>query len=192
MSDRPSFLALVVVQLVACTSSSASEIPGLDPDEELRVVEVEPAPSDDFYVWTHGVQVEDLPQLNVGHPTAQFLEDAARVGEDPEDYLCFGDASGSGSCSIEDPDHPSITGLTFGGPDVIAWSWDFIPDDAVAVRFIDQDGVTSWQRPFEGTVIFPDTVEDPDGRCPCRLDAIGEDGEVLVSVDLKSFSYVDS
>jgi fermentation-respiration switch protein FrsA (DUF1100 family) len=190
MSDRLAFLVLVVLQLVACTGSSAPEIPGLNPNEEVELVEVEAAPSDDLYVWTHAVRVGDLPQLNVGHPTAQFLEDAARVGENPEDYLCFGDASGSGGCSIEDPEAPSITGLTFGGPDVMAWSWDFVPDDAVAVRLIDQDGVTSWQRPLEGMVIFPDTVEDPDGHCPCRLDAIGEDGGVIISVDVDSSSYI--
>jgi hypothetical protein len=191
MSDRPVYLALVVLQLVACTGSSAPEIPGLDPSQEVELVEVEPAPSDDSYEWTHAVQVGDLPQLNVGHPTAQFLEDAARVGEDPQDYLCVGDASGSGGCSIEDPEVPSITGLTFGGPDVLAWSWDFLPEGAVAVRFIDHDGAISWQRPFERTVIFPNTVEDFDGDCPCRLDAIGEDGEVIISVDVDSFSYID-
>jgi hypothetical protein len=164
---------------------------GLGPNEEVTLVEVEPAPSDDLYVWTHGVRVEGLPQLNFGHPTARFLEDAARDGEDPEDYLCFGDASGSGGCSIEDPEDPSITGLTFGGADVLAWSWDFVPDGAVAVRFIDQDGVTSWQRPLDGTVILPDTMDDPDADCLCRLDAIGDDGEVIISVDVESSSYID-
>ena len=172
--------------MVACSESSAPDIPGLDPSEEVELVEVEPAPSDDSFVWTHAVQVGELPQLNVGHPTAQFLEDAARVGDDPEDYLCFGDASGSSECSVEDPDDPSITGLTFGEPDVMAWSWAFVPDDAAAVRFIDQDGATSWQGPLEATVIFPDIVQDPDGRCSCRFDAIGENGEVISSVDVDS------
>lgn len=49
MSDRPAFLALVLL-LVACTGSSAPEIPGLNPNEEVELVEVEPTPSDDFYV----------------------------------------------------------------------------------------------------------------------------------------------
>jgi hypothetical protein len=41
-------------------------------------------------------------------------------------------------------------------------------------------------------VIFPDTVEsDMDGDCPCRLDAIAEDGEVIISVDVDSSSYID-
>ena len=191
MIRREVIVGLILVSMVACTESSAPEIPGLDPSEEVELVEKEPAPSDDSFVWTHAVQVGHLPQLNVGHPTAQFLADAARVGDDPEDYLCFGDASGSSGCSVENSEDPSITGLTFGGPDVMAWSWDFVPDDAVAVRFIDHDGVTSWQRPVEGTVIFPGTVEDPDGSCPCRLDAIGENGDVISSVDVTSSTYIE-
>ena len=192
MLRRRPFLLLVLVSLVACTGSSAPEIPGLDPNDEVELVEVDPDPSNDSYVWSHALQVEGLPQVNVGQPTAEFLEDAARVGDDPEDYLCFGDASGSGGCSVEDPEHPSISGLTFGGPDVLAWSWDFVPDDSVAVRFFDQDGEATWQRPLQGTVIFPDTVEnDPEAICACRFDAIGEDGGVIISVDLNSLSYVD-
>jgi len=192
MVRRQTFLILVLGSLVACTGSSAPQIPGLDPNDEVELVEVEPDPSNDSFVWSHALQVEGLPKSNVGHPTAEFLEDAARVGGDPEDYLCFGDASGSGGCSVEDPEQPSIGGLTFGGPDVLAWSWDFVPDGAVAVRFIDQDGEATWQRPLERTVIFPDTVEeDPAGNCPCRLDAIGEDGGVIISVDVPSSSYID-
>jgi len=191
MSRRAVLVVLALFLLAACSGSSEPAIPGLDPGDEVELVEVEPDPSDDSFVWSHALQVEDLPPVNVGHPTAQFLEDAARVGADPEDHLCFGDASGTGGCSVEDPEAPSITGLNFGGPDVMAWSWDFVPDDAVAVRFIDQDRVTSWQRPIERTVIFPDTVEDPDGRCPCRLDAIGEDGGVIISVDVDASSYTD-
>lgn len=85
-----------------------------------------------------------------------------------------------------------ISGLTFGGPDVRAWSWQFVPDDADAIRFTDQDGRTSWQRPQERLVIFPDTVaDDPDGDCACRLDAIDIDGAVIVSVDVKSSSYTN-
>jgi len=191
MRQRPIFVALVALQLVACTGSSTPDIPGLDPNQEVVLVKVEPGPSDDSFVWSYALQVEDLPQLNVGRPTAEFLEDAARVGDDPEDYLCFGDASGSAGCSTEDPQDPSISGLTFGGPNVMAWSWDFVPDGAIAVRFIDQDEETSWQRPVERTVIFPDTVEDAEANCPCRLDALGEDGEVIISVDVPSSSYID-
>ena len=104
MIRRQAIVGLVLLSMVACSESSAPDIPGLDPSEKVELVEVEPAPSDDSFVWTHAVQVGELPQLNVGHPTAQFLEDAARVGDDPEDYLCFGDASGSSECSVEDPD----------------------------------------------------------------------------------------
>src|SRR5687768_17302064 len=100
MRQRPTFLALVTLQLVACTGSSNPEIPGLDPNDEVVLLEVEPDASDDSFVWSYALQVEDLPQLNVGHPTAEFLEEAARVGEDPEDYLCFGDASGSEGCAV--------------------------------------------------------------------------------------------
>jgi hypothetical protein len=191
MSRGATRVALAVLLLVACNESSDSPIPGLEPGDEVELVEVEPAPSDDSFVWSHALQVEDLPAVSVGHPTAKFLEDAGRVDDDPEDYLCFGDASGSSGCSVADPGNPSITGLTFGDPDVMAWSWVFVPDDVVAVRFIDPVGETSWQRPYEGTVIFRDTVEDPDGNCPCRLDAIGEEGEVIISVDMDSLSYLD-
>jgi hypothetical protein len=61
------------------------------------------------------------------------------------------------------------------------------------LRFIDQDGRTPWQRPFDRIVIFPDTVEGgiDDVDCACQLDAIGEDGEVILSVDVDSLSYVD-
>ena len=191
MKRRQAIVGFVSLSMTACNATSTPEIPGLDPNDEVELVELEPAPSDDSYVWTHAVQVEDLPVVNVGHPTAQFLEDAARVGAEPEDYVCIGDASGGGGCSVEDPESPSIGGIGFGGPDVMAWSWDFVPEDAAAVRFIDQNGQTSWQRPVERTVIFPDTVEDTEGNCSCRLDAIGEDGEVIISVDVESLSYID-
>ncbi len=193
MIRRQAIVGLILLSMVACTETSAPDIPGLDPSEEVELIEVEPGPSDDSFVWSHALQVEDLPPVNVGHPTAEFLEDAARVGAEPEEHLCLGDASGAGVLPVEDPEDPSITGLTFGGPDVMAWSWGFVPDDAVAVRFIDHDEETSWQRPIERTVIFPDTVEsDMDGRCPCRLDAIAEDGEVIISVDVDSSSYIDA
>ena len=80
MIRREAIVGLVLLSMVACTESSAPEIPGLDPTEEVELVEVEPGPSDDSFVWSHALQVEDLPPVNVGHPTSEFLEDAARVG----------------------------------------------------------------------------------------------------------------
>jgi hypothetical protein len=62
MFRRLPIVVLILLSLVACTGSSAPEIPGLDPNEEVELVVVEPAPSDDFYVWTHAVQVGDLPR----------------------------------------------------------------------------------------------------------------------------------
>ena len=103
MIRRQAIVGLLVLSMLACTESSAPEIPGLDPTEEVELVEVEPGPSDDSFVWSHALQVEDLPPVNVGHPTAEFLEDAARVGADPEDHLCLGDALGGRGCSVEAP-----------------------------------------------------------------------------------------
>jgi hypothetical protein len=183
-------LVVALFLLAACSGSSEPAIPGLDPSEEVEVVEVEPEPSDDSFVWSQAVQIENLPAVSVGQPTVDFLEDAAREPPDPELYLCL-HTGGSPTCDGENPGVGTLIGMTFGRPDVMAWSWLFVPDDAAAVRFIDQDGATSWQRPFERTVIFPDTVEDPDGRCPCRLDAIDEDGGVIISVDVDASSYID-
>jgi len=193
MIRRQAIVGLAALSMVSCNAASAPEIPGLDPNDEVELVEVDPAPSDDLYVWTHAVQVGDLPVMNVGHPTAQFLEDAARVEEDSEDYVCIGDASESVGCSVEDPEAPSISGMTFGGPDVMAWSWVFLPVDAVAVSFIDQEDRTTWQRPFDRIVIFPDPVEggSDDVVCACQLDAMSEDGELIISVDVDSVSYID-
>jgi hypothetical protein len=190
MSRRAIGVVLAPFLLAACNGSPEPAIPGLDPSQEVEVVEVEPDPGDDSFVWVQAVQVEDLPTVNVGHPTADFLEDAAREPPDPELYLCVS-SGGSPECDGENPGGGTLIGMTFGRPDVMAWSWLFVPDDAAAVRFTDQDGATSWQRPFERTVIFPDTVEDPDGRCLCRLDAIGEDGDVISSVDVDSSTYID-
>jgi len=49
----------------------------------------------------------------------------------------------------------------------------------------------SWQDPLEATVIFPVIVQDPDGGCSCRFDAIGENGDVISSVDVDSSTYID-
>jgi hypothetical protein len=176
--------------MAACSGASAPEIPGLDPNDEVELVAVDPDPSDESFDWTHAYQVADLPVVNFGHPTAQFLEDAARVDDDPEDYLC----NSGGGCDIEDPEVPSIGGLNFGGPDVMAWSWVFLPADAVAVRFIDQDGQTTWQRPLDRIVIFPDTVEGgvDDVVCACQLDAIDSEGAVIVSVSVETGSYIEN
>ena len=187
---------LTTLVLSACgdgetVGSTVVDIPGLDPDAEIEIVEVEPDPSNESYVWTHAVHVDGLPPMNVGHPTSDFLEDAHRVGDDPDNYLCTA-IGGSGGCEVEDPNRPSIAGLTGGDPDIVAWQWYFVPDDATAVTFTDQDGRTTWQRPLERMVIFPDTVEDdPDGDCPCRLDAVDRDGAVIASVDNRSGSYID-
>jgi len=153
-------------------------------------VEIEPAVGDESFVWTHAYEVEGAPPVNVGHPTAEFLEDAARIPDDPNLYLCFGDERGvSGACEVEDPDRPAIVGLTFGTPDVHAWTWAFVPEEAAAVQFTDQDGRTTWQRPRDRVVVFPDTVEaDPDGDCACQLDAMTADGAVVDTVDLETLS----
>ena len=183
--------------LSACVDGRTSEapavdIPGLDPNEEIELVEVEPAPSNDSFIWLRAYEVAGLPASNVGHPTPQFLEDAHRQDADPEAHQCLGDASGSAGCEVEDDERPAIGGVTFGGPEVRAWSWQFVPDNAVAIRFIDQDGRTSWQRPQDRLVIFPDTVaDDPNDDCTCRLDAIDIDGGVIVSVDVRALSYTN-
>jgi hypothetical protein len=171
--------------------ASAVGIPGLDPKEEIELVEVEPAASDDSYIWLRAFEVEGLAPVNVGHVTPEFLEAAHRLDDDPEAYQCLGD-SGSGGCEVENGERPALGGLTFGGPDTKAWTWQFVPDDAVAIRFTDQDGRTSWQRPQDRLVIFPDTVaDDLDGDCACRLDAIDIEGAVIASVDFVTSSYTN-
>jgi hypothetical protein len=184
-------LALALALLAIACAEEQLDVPGLDSADEIELVEVDPDPSTDSYVWTTAYQVGDLPKLNVGHPTAEFLEDAARVDDDPEMYLCIGHASGGGGCSVEDPARPSLGGITFGGPSVLAWSWDFVPEEAAAIRFTDQDGVGYWQRPLNRTVIFPDTVaDDPDGNCTCLFEALDSNGDVIRTVDLQTGTYV--
>lgn len=102
-------------------------------------------------------------------------------------------SAGSGGCNPEDAQQPAVSGLTFGGPAVQAWAWPFVPQEAVAVRFTDQEGRTSWQRPIERVVVFPDpTNRDSGGECRCRLDAIDSNGEVIASVDLHEMAYLGS
>lgn len=193
MNRSNGMLALVLAFLaMSCAEEQQLDVPGLDPADEIELVEVDPDPSTDSFVWTTAYQPGGLPKLNVGQPTSQFLEDAARV-DDPEDYVCVGDASGGGGCSVEDPDRPSIGGITFGGPNVLAWSWDFVPEGTVAVRFIDEEGAINWQRPLDGMVIFPDTgPADPDGICDCRFEALDATGGVIAAVDLLTSSYVEA
>lgn len=114
---------------------------------------MEPEPGDGSFEWTRGLQVGDLPTVNVGNPTEDFLADAHREDAVPGDVVFLG-SSGSVGCGQDDLDRASIAGLTFGGPDVAAWSWTFSPEDAAAVRFVDHDGRRSWQRPVDGIVIF--------------------------------------
>ncbi len=185
-------LALILALAAQACGDALSEIPGLDPSDEIPIIEVDPDPDNDSFDWSTAYQVDDLPKLNVGRPTAQFLEDAARVDDDPEDYLCMGDASGSSGCSVEDPATPAISGIGFGGSDVLAWSWNFVPENTAADTFVDQNGDAVWQRPNDRTVIFPNP--DPEGSsqsCACRLDAIDAGGEVIASVDLRSGSYLE-
>ena len=185
---------LALVALCALVASTCSDrgaaIPGLDPNDEVELVEIEPAPGDESYVWAHAYELEGAPPVNVGHPTAEFLEAGARVEDDPSLYLCFGDERGvAGVCEVEDPDRPAIVGLTFGTSDVHAWTWAFVPEEVAAVQFTDQEGRTTWQRPRDRVVIFPDTVEaDSDGDCACQLDAMTADGAVIDSFDLETSS----
>lgn len=88
--------------------------------------------------------------------------------------------------------HPPSPGLTFGGPDVRAFAWAFVPEQAAAVQFTDRNGQTVWQRPANRLVVFPDTIDNnADGVCPCRFDAIDSEGSVIASVDLQTASYID-
>jgi hypothetical protein len=188
------FSSVLGVLLSACAGgdpgeASAVDIPGLDPEEEIELVEIEAAASDDSYIWLRAFEVEGLAPVNVGHVTPEFLEAAHRLDDDPEAYQCLGN-SGSGSCEVEDDERPALGGLTFGGPDTKAWTWQFVPDDAVAIRFTDQDGRTSWQRPQDRLVIFP-VADNLDADCACRLDAIDIDGAVIASVDIVTSSYTN-
>ncbi|MGA7273040.1 MAG: hypothetical protein WB239_18370, partial [Acidimicrobiia bacterium] len=66
------------------------------------------------------------------------------------------------------------------------------PEEAVAVRLTDQDGTVGWQRPAGRVVVFPYSIDDDSaGGCPCRLDAVDSNGEVVASVDLEQMRYID-
>ncbi|HSO49435.1 MAG TPA: hypothetical protein VLS86_02720 [Acidimicrobiia bacterium] len=171
-------------------------IPGLAAADEVPLVATEPDPSTDSFTWSDAYVVEDLPKINVGQPTAEFMEDAARDPDEASQLVCMGDASGSDFCGVIASTEPDIAGVTFGERDVRAWSWNNVPEEAAAVQFRDQDGTQTWQRPADSLVrfvMFPDTIpDDPDGLCPCRFDAIDSDGEVITSVDIRTGEYVDS
>lgn len=181
------WLPVAGLVLAGCGGADTAVVPGLDPADEIALVEVDPEPADESFDWTMGLQVGDLPAVSVGHPTEVFMADAHREDGDPEDLICVG-SSGSIGCAPDDTAAPALHGITFGGPDVEAWAWSFVPADATVVRFTDQDGATSWQRPVDGTVVFPDTSS---GNCECRLDALDEAGEVVASVDVATSSFVD-
>ena len=158
-------------------------IPGLAEADEIPLVATEPDPSSYSFTWSDAYLVGNLPKVNVVQPTEEFMDAAHRDPDEASQLVCMGDASGSGGCGELNGPQPSNSGITFGGPDVRAWAWDNVPEQAVAVRFIDQDGASTWQRPADSLVrfaVFPDTInDDPDADCPCRFDAIGSDGVVI-------------
>ena len=132
-------------------------------------------PSAGSCTWSHAYLFGDMPQINVGQPSPELMEDAARDPAEARELVCIGDGSGSGGGGELDSLEPDIWGVTFSGPDVRAWAWSNVPDQAVAVQFTDQEGTATWQRPVRlvRLVVFPDTiVDDLDAYCPCRFDAI--------------------
>lgn len=188
-------LALMLVAAACGDASSGPQEPpppGLEAAAEVPLVEVSPDPNTESFEWISAYQVGDLPKVNVGRPTDEFFADARRESTDVvDDWLCLGDGGGVG-CGPEDPHRPAVSGLTFGGPDVRAWAWSFVPEEAVAVRLTDQDGTVGWQRPARRVVVFPYSIDDDsDLSCPCRLDAIDSNGEVVASVDLEQLTYID-
>jgi len=172
---------------------SVDAIPGLAEADEVPLIETEPDPSDDSFNWTHAYEVGGVPPINLGEPTpewmADFMADAHREVDEADHWVCLG----AGGCDVVNDSGPNVTGLNFGGPDVLAWAWLGVPDQAVAVQFTDQNGTATWQRPIDHLVIFPDTIEgDLDKDCPCRFDAIDADGAVITSVDIQTLTYTTS
>jgi hypothetical protein len=185
------------VALAACGGAngdsldSVDPIPGLAEADEVPLIETEPDSGDDSFNWTHAYTVGDLPPINVGQPTADFMADAQRDPEEAENLICTG-VGGSGGCTERSSSDPDVGGLNYGGPDVLAWSWMGVPDEAAAVQFTDQNGTATWQRPIDRLVIFPDTmIGDTDADCPCRFDAVDANGVIVASVDLQTGTYID-
>lgn len=164
---------------------------GLAAGDEVPLIETGPDPSDASFLWSRAYELGGLGPINVGRPTPEFMADAHRDAEEAEELVCIGSGDSAGCAASRSP-RPELIGLTFGGSDVLAWAWIGVPDPAVAVRFTDQDGTATWQKPADGLVIFPDPTDgDPDGICRCRFDAIDADGAVIVSVDLQAGRYIN-
>lgn len=188
--------AVALSVVVACGDNgdaldSLGAIPGLAEATEVPLIKTQPDPSDASFAWSHAYKVGDLPPINVGQPTTELMGDADRDAGEADDLVCLG-AGGSAGCGDPNNPRPDVSGLTYGGPDVLAWAWLGVPDQAVAVRFTDQDGAVIWQRVVDRLVIFPDTVDDdPDGECPCRFDTIDVDGVIVASVDIQTGTYIN-
>ncbi|GEM_PF-2331931 len=196
---RFGFLLAVVLSVVVAgcggdngdALDSVGGIPGLSEADELPLIETEPDPSDDSFVWSHAYKVGDLPPVNIGQPTPEFMADAHREADEAADLVCLG-GGGSVGCGDLNSSRPEIMGLTYGGPDVLAWAWIGVPDQAVAVRYADLNVTVPWQRPADRLVVFPNTIDDDlDEDCPCRFDAIDADGAVIISVDIQTGLYID-
>ena len=187
----------MVLVLAACDGDPGDDldavatIPGLAEADEQPLIEFQPAPSDDSYVWSHAYQVGQLPPIDVGQPTPGTMAAGARDPESADGFVCLG-SDGSVGCGVLDGPGPEVMGLTLGGADVEAWAWIGVPDEAAAVRFTDQNETATWQRVIDRLVIFPDTIAfDPDGHCPCRFDAIAADGVVIATVDIETGTYIN-
>jgi hypothetical protein len=193
-----SLLLAVVLVLAACDGDSGDDldavatIPGLAEVDEVPLIEIQPDPSDDSYTWTHAYRAGELPPINVGQPTPEFMAAGARDPESADGFVCLG-SDGSVGCGTLDSPAPQVMGLTYGGADNRAWAWIDVPDEAVAVRFTDQNGISTWQRAAHRLVIFPDTIDDdPDGECPsCRFEAIDVDGAVIAMVDIETGTFIN-
>jgi len=118
--------------------------------------------------------------------------DAARDPDGADEMVCLG-SNVSAACGELDSPGPEVMGLTYGGADIRAWAWIDVPDEAVAVRFTDQNGIATWQRAANRLVIFPDTIDDdPNGECPsCRFEAIDGDGAVIATVDIETGTRIN-
>lgn len=171
-----------------------ASLPAIQGLLEVPLLEAPPDSSDESYVWERAYRVANLAKVNVGRPTAETLGAAGRNADEAGELVCLGTNGSVGCGHGGGPDfpRPALSGITYGGPDVLAWAWVGVPEQAVVVRFTDHDGVATWQRPIDGLVIFPDTIEDdPDGDCACRFDALDEAGDMVLSVDIRTGTYVD-